>query len=127
MEWYPLRDKVVEVVGEFSLNVYAYAISFGNECLICSTFFRKILKDAGHDPDNMKLDETSNLLIDYAKACISKPAEVSGELFKRMRTRFNEEQIVLLTAFAGIMIATNLINTALDVPLDDYLTEYTKK
>lgn len=127
MEWYPLRDELVKVIGEFNLNVFAYAISFGNECMICSTFFRRLLKDAGQDPDNLKLDADAKLLSDYAKCCISHPAEVDDELFAKMRARFNEEQIVLITAFAGIMIATNLINNALDVPLDEYLVPYTKK
>jgi hypothetical protein len=127
MEWYPLRDEAVKIVGEFPLNVFAYAISYGNDCLICSTFFRKILKDGGQDPDNLALDGDSKLLMEYGEACVKKPASVSDGLFARMRARFNEEQIVLLTAFAGMMIATNLINTALDVELDDYLTPYTKK
>ncbi|MDR2047404.1 MAG: hypothetical protein LBP79_05890 [Clostridiales bacterium] len=127
MEWYPLRDEVVKFVGEFSLNVFAYAISYGNDCLVCSTFFRKILRDNGQDPDDLKLDDTSKLLMDYAAACIAKPVNVDDALFGRMRGRFSEEQLVLLTAFAGMMIATNLINNALGVDLDDYLTTYTKK
>jgi hypothetical protein len=127
MEWYPLRDEAVKIVGEFPLNVFAYSISYGNDCLICSTFFRKILKDNGQDPDNLNLDDDSKLLMEYGNACIKKPVLVSDDLFRRMRLRFNEEQIVLLTAFAGMMIATNLINNALNVELDDYLTTYTKK
>ncbi|MDR3293148.1 MAG: hypothetical protein LBT20_03485 [Clostridiales bacterium] len=127
MEWYPLRDEVVKVVGEFALNVFAYAISYGNDCLVCSTFFRKILRDNGKDPDALDLDETSALLMEYATACVAKPVTVSDALFERLRKRFGEKEIVLLTAFAGIMIATNLINNALDVDLDDYLTSYAKK
>ncbi len=40
---------------------------------------------------------------------------------------FDEKQIVVLTAFAGLMIATNLINSALNVDLDDYLTSYKER
>ena len=127
MEWYPLRDDVVKIVGEFALNVYAYAISSDNDCLICSTFFRKILKDGGYDPDNLKLDNDCKLLMEYAAACVAKPVCVSDALFAKMRERFSEEEIVLLTAFAGMMIATNLINNALEVTLDDYLVTYSKR
>ncbi|MDR1939509.1 MAG: hypothetical protein LBQ40_01785 [Clostridiales bacterium] len=127
MEWYPLRDEVVKVVGEFSLNVYAYAVSHANQCLICSTFFRKILKDGGVNPDELSLDETSELLAEYGAACVAQPVKVSDELFARMRARFSEAEIVLLTAFAGMMIATNLINNALEVKLDEYLVTYTEK
>lgn len=127
MEWYPLRDEVQKVVGELATNVFAYGISYQNNCLVCSTFFRKILRDNGKDPDNLVLDETSKLLLDYGNACVDKPTVVSKELFTRMKNRFNEQEIVLLTAFAGLMIATNLINNALEVDLDDYLELYTKK
>lgn len=126
MEWYDLRDMIVELVGEFSTNVYAYAISAENDCLICSTFFRRIIKDAGFDPDDLKLDDKTQLLMDYGRACVGK-AYVSDELFAKMKAEFTDEQIVLLTTFAGQMIATNLINTALKVPLDEYLVAYTKR
>src|SRR5690554_6456537 len=53
MEWYPLRDRVVEFVGEFGTNVFCHAISTANNCLICSTFFRKILIDNKKDPHNL--------------------------------------------------------------------------
>ena len=127
MEWYPLKDEVVKIVGEFATYVYAHAISTENNCLICSTFFRRILKDEGRDPDNLVLDETEQLLVDYGRACVNKPTIVSDELFASMKDRFSDKEIVLLTAFAGMMIATNLINSALQVPLDDYLDIYVKK
>ena len=127
MEWYPLKDEVVKVVGEFSTYVYAHAISTQNECLICSTFFRRIIMDAGKDPDNLELTDTEKLLVEYGRACVNHPAVVSDDLFNRMRERFSESEIVLLTSFAGMMIATNLINSALEVPLDSYLDYYVKK
>ena len=43
MEWYTLYDLLVPVVGERAMSLYSYAISSGNDCLVCSTFFRKIL------------------------------------------------------------------------------------
>ena len=36
-------------------------------------------------------------------------------------------QIVALTAFAAMMIATNIFNNALEVELDEYLFAYRKK
>lgn len=126
MEWYELRDMVANIVGSFATDVFAYSVSAENDCLICSTFFRRILKDNGYDPDNLKLQPREQLLADFGRACVGK-AHVSDELFARMKERFGDSEIVLLTTFAGQMIATNLINTALQVPLDDYLTPYTKR
>ena len=127
MEWYDLRAEVLKFVGEMQFNLFAYAISSTNDCIICSTFFRKILKDNGINPDAKTLDEESALLIEYGKACVKNPSEVPESVFKRLKAKYTEEQIVLLTAFAGQMIATNLINNALEVPLDEYLVAYTKR
>jgi hypothetical protein len=42
-------------------------------------------------------------------------------------TRFLEPaQIVAVTAFGGLMIATNVFNNALQVDLDDYLQPFRK-
>ena len=43
-----------------------------------------------------------------------------------MKKHWSEEQIVAITAFATIMIATNLINKVLQVELDEYLRPYTR-
>lgn len=127
MEWYPLRDKAAEFLGDFGVNVFCHAISSYNNCLICSTFFRKLLKDEGINPDKLKLDDRLQTLVDYGTACANQPTVISDELFARLKKHFSDKQIVILTAFAGMMIATNLINNALEVELDDYLTSYTKR
>lgn len=129
MEWYPLYDEVakIEGVGELGADIFAYAISSQNECLICETFFRKILLDAGRNPDALDLSEKERLLCDYGRACVRQPVKVDDALYARMSAAFSEEQIILLTTFAGMMIATNLINHALAVDLDQRLIGYEKK
>ena len=51
---------------------------------------------------------------------------VSEELFRRVSHGLDSRQIVALTAFAGMMIATNVFNNALQVPLDEYLYPFAK-
>ncbi len=127
MEWYPLRDSVHEFIGDKGVNIFCYAISSQNSCLICSTFFRKILIDAGEDPDNPVLSEKEQLLIEFGKHCVTDASEIDDEFFLKLNKFFNNEQIVLLTAFAGLMIATNLINNVLQVDLDEYLESYARR
>lgn len=127
MEWYPLRDKAAEFLGDFGVNVFCHAISSHNNCLICSTFFRKLLKDEGKNPDKLMLDDRLQTLVDYGRACVNQPTIIPDVLFDKMKKHFSDKEIVILTAFAGMMIATNLINNALEVELDDYLTSYTKR
>src|SRR3954469_6474816 len=52
MEWYTLRDEIEPFIGERAVSLFSYAISDANDCLVCSVFFRKILIEAGDDPDN---------------------------------------------------------------------------
>ena len=128
MEWYPLYEKVaaIEGVGTLGADIYSYAISSANDCLICETFFRKILIDSGRNPDALDLSEKERILTEYGRACVKQPVKVSDDLYARMREHFSEEEMVLLTTFAGMMIATNLINHALAVDLDQRLIGYEK-
>lgn len=127
MEWYPMRDEVATFLGDFATNVFAYSVSEANSCLICSTFFRKILIEGGKNPDRLELTEQEAAVAEYGRALALTPREIDESIFDRLKAFLNEEQLVLLTAFGGIMIATNLINSALDVTPDNYLKDYMKK
>jgi alkylhydroperoxidase family enzyme len=127
MEWYTLRDQLAPFIGDRAVSLYSYAISQANHCLVCSTFFRKILTDSGEDPDNPKLSETEKLLMNFGQAIGRDPHHIPDELYEEIKKQFNTEQIVLLIAFAGIMAATNLFNTAAKIPLDEVLYKYVKE
>ena len=126
MTWYDLRDQAVPFLGERLTVLFAHAISTGTDCLVCSTFFRRLLIDSGEDPDALRLDEWEQAVIAYGQQLAANPHGVSDELFARLADRLRPEQIVLLTAFGGLMVATNLFNNALQVDLDDYLDFYRK-
>lgn len=126
MEWYPLQKEVSKVIGERATNFYCYAISTKNDCLICSMFFKKILDDLEIDFENFDFTEQEQELIDFGRALVSNPETIPASLFEKLQARYNEEEIVLLTSFGAMMIATNLINTTLKVELDAVLTPYTK-
>ena len=127
MEWYTLRDVVQPFIGERGVDFFCYAISTENSCLICSTFFAQILDELGIDVDAFEFPEQEKLLVDYGRALVSKPHGIPDSIYADLKKYFDEEQIVALTAFGSIMIATNLINTALKVDLDDELVPYTKR
>ena len=126
MEWYPMADLCKEFIGGRALSLYAYAISEGNRCLVCGTFFRKILIDAGDDPDCPVLSEEENLLMELGFSIAEDPHNIDPDIYAALKERYDEEQLVLLFAFAGMMTATNLFNTVAKVPLDEVLYEYRK-
>jgi len=127
MEWYTLRDLIVPFIGERALSLFSYAISNGNNCLICSLFFRKILVDSGEDPDNPRLNDVERLLMELGRQIAVDPHAITDDVYDGLKLKFTEEQIVLLIAFAGIMYATNLFNTIAKVPLDEVLYPYRGK
>jgi alkylhydroperoxidase family enzyme len=126
MEWYPLRDTVLPFLGERLTYLFSHAISDETDCLICTTYMRRILIDAGDDPDTFSLNEREQLVVDFGRALAKQNAFVPDEIYERLAKAFTQEQIVALTAFGALMLATNVFNNALEVDLDEYLYEYTK-
>jgi alkylhydroperoxidase family enzyme len=126
MQWYPLRDAVLPFLGERLTTLFAHAVSTQTDCLICSTFFRRILIESGENPDELVLDERERTVIEYGRQLARDPNGVSDELYGRLARWLQSEQIVALTAFGGLMIATNVFNNALRVDLDDYLQPFRK-
>jgi hypothetical protein len=126
MQWYPLRDEASKFLSNREINFFCYAISTQNDCLICSTFFMKILKDLDINFDNFEFTMDEQLLIDYGRELVVNPNSISEEVFKKLKAKYSEEQIVVITSFGALMIATNLINNSLDVELDEYLWVYRK-
>lgn len=126
-QWYPLHDTVEPFLGERLTNLYTHAISSETDCLICSTFFRRLLIDAGENPDDFTMDERERAVVEYGRALAKQGARVSNELYAKVAALFSDEQIVALTAFGAMMVATNTFNNALEVDLDGYLEPYRKR
>jgi alkylhydroperoxidase family enzyme len=127
MEWYPLRDTVQPFLGERLTTIFAHSISADTDCLICSTFFRRILIDTGEDPDALTLDDREQLAVDFGRALAAPGSRVPEDLYARTSAEFTDEQILALTAFGAMMLATNVINNALEIDLDGYLEPYTRR
>jgi alkylhydroperoxidase family enzyme len=126
MEWYPLRDTVQPFLGERLTTLFAHAISAETDCLICSTFFRRMLIQTGENPERLKLDDREAVVLEFGRALAVSPFKVTDEVYQRLARYFDPAQIVALTAFGALMVATNVVNNALDVDLDEYLQPYRK-
>jgi alkylhydroperoxidase family enzyme len=124
MSWYPLRDAVAGFVGDRGALVFAHAISAETDCLICSTFFRRILIEQGENPDALALTEDEAALVELGRHLATPPYEVPDRLYDRVARGKTDEQMVTLITFGAIMLATNVFNNALDVPLDQYLEPF---
>src|SRR5215208_2664988 len=126
MQWYPLRDAVQPILGERLTTLFAHAISAETDCLICSTFFRRMLIQTGENPDRLKLDERETAVLEFGRALAVSPFKVPDAVYQRLAGFFSPAQIVALTAFGALMVATNVVNNALEIDLDEYLQPYRK-
>lgn len=124
MQWYPLYHEVINLVGERPAYLFAHAISEASNCPLCTTFFRKIIIEHGERPEDLHLTEAEQHLLDFGSAIAQHRGEVTDAVYEPIRQRFTDAEIVVLVAFAGQMIATNLFNNVLDVTIDDYLAPY---
>ena len=124
MEWYPLRDTVQPFLGERLTIIFAHVISADTDCLVCTTFMRRIIIDWGEDPDSFALNEREQLVVDFGRCLAAPYSRVPDDLYARLSAEFTDEQIVALTAFGALMLATNVFNNALEVDLDEYLEPY---
>ena len=78
--WYPLFDRIAAFVGERRAQLLAHSISDRNECLVCSTYFRRILVDAGEDPAALELDADDELIVELGRALADDPHGVDDDL-----------------------------------------------
>jgi alkylhydroperoxidase family enzyme len=124
MQWYPLRDEVQAFLGSRATTLFVHAISTQTDCLICSTFFRRALVEMGEDPDRFTMNQQESTLVEFARQLVDDPNRVDDSLYGRLAEFLDPPQIVVLTTFGAIMIATNTFNNALNVDLDVELEQY---
>ena len=126
MTWYPLHDTVRGFLGKRATLVYVLAISEQADCLVCSTYFRRHLIDSGENPESLALDAREEAVADFGRQLARDSKAVDDQVMSRLASFLTPAQIVTLTAFGGMMLATNVFINVLDVDLDEYLFAYRK-
>ena len=124
LHWYDLFAELSAFLGKRAAVLFTHAVSTQTNCLICSTFFRRWLTEAGEDPDALVLDEREQVVVEFGRQLARDANAIPDALFARLRAFLSPPQLVTLTAFGGLMIATNVFNNALKVDLDEYLIPF---
>jgi hypothetical protein len=124
MQWYPLYEEVEKILGKRLAYLFAYAISYAADCPLCSTFFRKIIIDAGEKPENLVLNSSQQKVLEFGSSIAKNHGNVPRDVYDAVAKQYNNTDMVVLTAFAGQMIATNIFNNVIETDIDDYLFDY---
>ena len=112
---YTLDRELQRLIGKRAGDFFEYAISEENDCLVCSTYFRKLLKDNGIDFDNFQFTKKEELLISFGRALAKDPKNIPDEIYTELKEEFTEEEIVVITAMGVLMVANNYFNDILKV------------
>ena len=124
MQWYPLYTEVEKILGKRMASLYAHSISCAADCPLCSTFFRKIIIDSGETPEKLELSESEKDILNFGSAVAKYKGNIANDLYNAVATKHNDTEMVILTGFAGIMIATNVFNNVIKTEIDEYLSAY---
>lgn len=119
---YAVSAEMKKFTGHRAANLFQYAISLENDCLVCSTYYRKTMAALGiEDLDAVELTEDEELLVEYARAIVRDRKHIPDELFERLLARYGEEGIVVITTMGMFMIGNNYFNDILRVQ-SEFLT-----
>jgi hypothetical protein len=124
MQWYPLYQQVEKILGKRLAYLFAYAISKASDCPLCSTFFRKIIIDAGEKPENLVLTASEKKIIEFGSSIAKYQGNIRDHVYNSIAGQYSKTEMVILIAFAGQMIATNVFNNVIETDIDEYLVEY---
>jgi len=122
MNWYPLYAEVERIVGKRGAVVYSFAISTQNECLLCTTYFRRSLRDRGEDINGLDFNAEEDDLAAFGRS-VAKDHRSDDALVQRLIERYGNEGIVALVGFGILMIGNNIVNSFLKVELDPGLRD----
>ena len=124
MQWYPLYTEVERILGKRMASLYAHSISCAADCPLCSTFFRKIIIDSGETPEKLELSETEKDVLNFGSGIAKHKGNIADHLYNKVAVNYKDTEMVILAAFAGIMIATNIFNNVIETEIDEYLSAY---
>jgi hypothetical protein len=128
---YALDDDLQKLIGKLDGDLYEYAVSVSNECLVCTTYFAKLLREEHHlDPNHFELSHRQELLMRFGQKMGHEPKAITDEEFNELKNEFlihggkdgapiDEETaetiMVVLVAMGAMMVANNYVNDALKV------------
>ena len=124
MQWYPLYAEVEKILGKRLAYLYAYSISYASDCPLCSTFFRKIIIEAGEKPETLELTPSEQKLMEFGSSISKHHGNIADDVYNAVATHFNKTEMMVLVAFAGQMIATNVFSNVIKTDIDEYLFDY---
>src|ERR1700733_9305603 len=98
MQWQLLYEQVENILGKRLAYLYAYSISKSSDCLLCAAFFRKLIIDAGENPENLQLTASQKDVIDFGSSIAKFHGNIRDHLYNTIAERYNDTDMIILIA-----------------------------
>ncbi len=121
---YAVKSELFDRIGVRAVQVFGFALSNANECMICGNFFKKIIVDMGIDWNTFEFSDEEKDLIGFAEALHEDPNHVPDDVYEALQARYDEETMVVLVTYACMLLANNYFNNIVGTEVDDYLKPY---
>lgn len=115
--FHTLCDEAKKFLTELDVNLFCYAISFENGCMACSAIFKSFLDEQGVDFNTLILTPVQQALVSFGRNVADDPHEVYEDQLDELKEFFTDEQLVVITSLAAMMIASNIFNTVFEIEI----------
>lgn len=115
--FHALCDEAKKFLPELDVNLFCYAISFENGCMACSAIFKAFLDEQGVDFDTLIMTPIQQALVSFGRNVADNPHEVFDDQIDELREFFDDEQLVVITSLAAMMVASNVFNTVFEIEI----------
>jgi hypothetical protein len=116
--WFVLRDELVPFLGERAVSLFCFAISDAYPAPYPTESFRRELELHGDDPLDPQVTEAERLLIRWGRGLGAGAASVPSELSAAVAQSFQPKLRLLLSAFAGMMVAVCTFTVVSETPFE---------
>ena len=118
MQWYRLYQEVEKLLGGRLARQFGHAVSVATQCHVCAEHFVDAMRENNEQPGTVPFDEKERRVLAFASAISRNHGHIADHIYSAVSKYFNEAELVLLTAFAGQMIATNIFNSVMETEPD---------
>ncbi len=114
----PLRSLVTVLVSK--INHCAFCVDINSATLLKRGVSPEMVLALDEWQDNPIFDQRQLAALDYADAITRTGREVSEQMIKRLKTHFDDDALVELTAVIAFQNLSSKFNSALDVPAQGF-------
>lgn len=112
-------------IPQRAMIIFFYAITSGNDCMVCGSVFRKLAMQLGVEDFNaFELTDEERDLVEFAAALTYDANHIPDEIYERLQRRYDEDTLVILIMNAVLTMTSNYFNNITGVELDEELKPY---